>query len=149
MVRSLQAAGAIRYIREEQIGLCIARNRGWRAAHGRYIAFFDDDAIAQPGWLKTVRQAFESAPGAGVIGGPVAPIWEGARPCWLADEIAGSLTIIDWGGCAKVIQDIRREWLAGASGPPLWCRAAAGDRHDPRPAWRTRVPIPPAAGRAS
>jgi len=72
-VRSLQAAGAIRYIREEQIGLCIARNRGWRAAHGRYIAFFDDDAIAQPGWLKTVRQAFESAPGAGVIGGPVAP----------------------------------------------------------------------------
>jgi len=114
-VRSLQAAGAIRYIREEQIGLCIARNRGWRAAHGRYIAFFDDDAIAQPGWLKTVRQAFESAPGAGVIGGPVAPIWEGARPCWLADEIAGSLTIIDWGGCAKVIQDIRREWLAGAN----------------------------------
>jgi glucosyl-dolichyl phosphate glucuronosyltransferase len=116
VVRSVQGTAVVRYIREERIGLCIARNRGWRAAFGRYVAFFDDDAIAQPGWLKVVRDAFESIPdGVGVVGGRVDPIWEGVRPPWLADEIAGSLTIIDWGRSLKIIQDIRREWLAGAN----------------------------------
>ena len=116
VVRSVQDGAEVRYIREEQIGLCIARNRGWREAGGRYIAFFDDDAIALPGWLKVVCEAFESVPDAvGVVGGPVDPIWEGVRPQWLADEIAGSLTIIDWGSSLKIIQDIRREWLVGAN----------------------------------
>ena len=70
VVRSVQGTAVVRYIREERIGLCIARNRGWRAAFGRYVAFFDDDAIAQPGWLKVVRDAFESIPdGVGVVGG--------------------------------------------------------------------------------
>src|SRR5690242_18074557 len=46
-----QAAAALRYLREERIGLCVARNTGWSNARGRYIAFFDDDAIAGPTWL--------------------------------------------------------------------------------------------------
>ena len=116
IVRSAAGGAVVRYIREEQIGLCFARNCGWREARGRYIVFLDDDAIAQPGWLKSVRNAFDEDPTAiGVIGGRIEPIWEGLRPRWLADEIAGSLTIIDWGGSRKVIADIRREWLAGAN----------------------------------
>ena len=116
VVARFQAAGQIRYLREERVGLCIARNTGWQAASGRYVAFFDDDAIAQPGWLAAIRDGFATAAASvGAIGGRVDPIWEQRRPLWLADEIAGSLTIVDWGEPGRVIADIRREWLVGAN----------------------------------
>jgi glycosyltransferase involved in cell wall biosynthesis len=115
VVRELQNKAPIRYLRDDRIGLCIARNTGWQAARGRYIAFFDDDAKAKPGWLAAIRDAFERNPVIGVVGGRVAPIWEGVRPPWLADDIACSLTIVDWGSSEKVITDIRREWLVGAN----------------------------------
>jgi glycosyltransferase involved in cell wall biosynthesis len=106
----------VRYLREERVGLCIARNTGWRAASGRYVAFFDDDAIASPDWLATIRDGFANAPPhVGAIGGPVRPIWEKARPRWLADEISCSLTVIDWGTSVKLIEDLSHEWLVGAN----------------------------------
>ena len=116
VAHSFQDRIALRYIREERIGLCVARNTGWRSACGRYVVFFDDDAIARPGWLASIKAAFERAgPSVGAIGGRVDPIWEAARPPWLADEIAGSLTIVHWGDDEKVIRDIRMEWLVGAN----------------------------------
>jgi glucosyl-dolichyl phosphate glucuronosyltransferase len=106
----------IRYLREESVGLCISRNTGWRAAAGRFVVFFDDDAIAEPGWLSAIMNAFErSPPSIAVIGGPVHPIWEAHRPEWLADPVICSLTIIDWGRSEKIIPDIRQEWLVGAN----------------------------------
>ena len=116
VARGFQDRMALRYVREERIGLCVARNTGWRAARGRYVVFFDDDAIARPGWLRAIKSTFERAgPSAGVVGGRVDPIWEASRPSWLADEIAGSLTIVHWGDDEKIIRDIRREWLVGAN----------------------------------
>jgi glycosyltransferase involved in cell wall biosynthesis len=46
VVAEFRGSAHIRYVHEEKLGLCIARNTGWRAASGRYVAFFDDDAIA-------------------------------------------------------------------------------------------------------
>lgn len=106
----------VRYLLEERVGLCIARNTGWRAAAAPYVALFDDDAIAQAGWLPAIADAFERAPkDIAVIGGRVDPIWLAPRPDWLADEIAGALTIVDWGPEEKVLLDLRREWLVGAN----------------------------------
>jgi glucosyl-dolichyl phosphate glucuronosyltransferase len=110
-----QGRADIRCLREERVALCIARNTGWQAASGRYVVFFDDDAIALPGWLAAIRDGFGTAPEIGVIGGRVHPIWGGPRPSWLSDAIAGSLTIVDWGPSGKFIDDIRREWLVGAN----------------------------------
>lgn len=106
----------VRYLREERIGLCVARNTGWQAAAGRYVAFFDDDAIASPGWLAAIRDGFAAAPPmVGAIGGRAKPIWEKPRPEWLADEIVCSLTVVDWGPSDKVIDDLSREWLVGTN----------------------------------
>lgn len=116
VVRQFNHGPNVRYLREESIGLCIARNSGWRAAVGRYVVFFDDDAIAEPGWLSAIMDAFERSPRTiAVIGGPVRPIWEEHRPVWLADQVACSLTIVDWGQSEKIIPDVRREWLVGAN----------------------------------
>ena len=117
VVQEFQGLVRIRYVREERIGLCIARNTGWRAAEGRYIAFFDDDASAHPGWLLAIRRAFEQEdiPRVAIVGGRVQPMWERPRPSWLGDEVALSLTIVDWGPADKIITDIRQEWVVGAN----------------------------------
>jgi len=130
-VRRLAGLGPVRYIREERVGLCIARNTGWQAAAGRYVALFDDDALARPGWLRAIRDAFaRSRETIGVLGGKVHPIWQSERPAWLADEIAGALTIIDWGPDEKLIEDIGREWLVGANMvAPKAVLAAVGGFH--------------------
>jgi glycosyltransferase involved in cell wall biosynthesis len=115
VVRTFSSAGSLHYIFEEQLGLCRARNTGWRCARGRYVAYLDDDAIASPGWLTAVEQAFTIAPDAGAVGGRVDPIWEVARPGWLSDDIAKGLTIVDWSDSPKFIADVHLEWLVGAN----------------------------------
>lgn len=113
--RDLETRGALRYIPEPELGLCYARNTGWRAARGEIVAYFDDDAIAEPGWIDAIATAFSHHPRPGVVGGRVIPIWEAERPAWLSDNIALSLTIVDWSPTPKYIPDVRVEWLVGAN----------------------------------
>jgi glycosyltransferase involved in cell wall biosynthesis len=116
VVEDFKGNAPVRYVKESSLGLCVARNTGWRAAVGRWIAFLDDDAVALPGWLGAIRRGFEgSPPDVAVVGGRVDPIWEAPRPAWLADEIAYSLTIVDWGPADKILEDINRQWLVGAN----------------------------------
>ncbi len=59
-----------RYLAQPRsMGLAAARNRGWRAARGRYIAFTDDDCLPQPGWLLTAQRT--CVRGAQVVTGTV------------------------------------------------------------------------------
>ena len=116
VVRQFEGLAPVCYLREDSVGLCVARNTGWRAAAGRYVAFFDDDAVAPPGWLASIQEGFASAPlMIGVVGGPVRAIWEKPRPVWLGDEIVCSLTVIDWGTEDKFLEDVACEWLVGAN----------------------------------
>ena len=50
---------AIRYLREPRPGLDVARNRGLLAATGEIVAFTDDDAQVDPGWLPALRRNFD------------------------------------------------------------------------------------------
>jgi glycosyltransferase involved in cell wall biosynthesis len=104
------------YVLERQVGLCVARNTAWRTARGQFVAYFDDDAVAQPGWLAAIARTISTTGGRfGVAGGRVEPIWQVPRPPWLSDKIAGSLTIVDWGTADRPIEDLRRMWLVGAN----------------------------------
>ena len=105
----------LRYVHEPEMGLCIARNTGWRAARGTWVAYFDDDAEAEPGWLTAVADAFARHPDAGVVGGRVIPVWEAPQPAWLSDHAARVLTIVDWPGGEHVIADLAAEWLVGVN----------------------------------
>lgn len=113
--RALEERGVLRLLHEPRLGLCFARNAGWQAARGEVVAYFDDDALAEPGWLDAIAEAFSTVPRPGIVGGRVDPIWEAPRPPWLSDGIALSLTIIDWSPTTKLILDHRVEWLVGAN----------------------------------
>ena len=59
-----------RYIFEEKQGLSHARNRAIDEAKSEYLAYIDDDAIADKEWVKSILDCF-SQTNADVVGGPV------------------------------------------------------------------------------
>lgn len=67
------AAFPVRYVREEVPGLDRARNRGVREARHDIVAFTDDDACADAGWLRAIAEGFERAD-VGAVAGYVAPL---------------------------------------------------------------------------
>ncbi len=77
---------AMRYIREEQAGLDPARNCGLRAANGEIVAFTDDDAVVDPGWLDALRRNFVD-PGVALVTGITMPLeLETDAQLWFEDS---------------------------------------------------------------
>ena len=65
-----KSAPALRYAMEGKKGIATARNRGYREARGEWIAFFDDDQLADPRWLlELFHYAHDNSLRA--VGGPV------------------------------------------------------------------------------
>lgn len=78
-----------------QRGLSGARNTGIEVTSSDIVAFLDDDAIADPDWLGTLRRAYTRDSIAGV-GGMTLPRWDTQRPKWFPAEF-------DWTvGCSFI-----------------------------------------------
>jgi glycosyltransferase involved in cell wall biosynthesis len=94
-------------------GLSGARNTGVEEASGDVVAFLDDDAVPEPGWLAALVAPFADAEVV-ASGGVARPAWSEGRPAWFPREF-------DWVvGCsyegqAPGVADIRN---------PLGCNMA-------------------------
>jgi succinoglycan biosynthesis protein ExoM len=76
------APGPITYLSDARRNVSIVRNLGIAKARGRYVAFIDDDAAPETGWLKELVGALERT-GADAAFGPKYPEFEGgAAPEW-------------------------------------------------------------------
>lgn len=71
--RALVSGLPVRYAREDRPGLDWARNRGLTDARGEIVAFVDDDARPDRGWLRAIARAF-AEPEVMAVSGPVAPV---------------------------------------------------------------------------
>lgn len=79
----------VRYVAQPVPGLHSARNLALRVAGADVLAFTDDDATFEPGWLAAHQRAFAADPGLGAAGGPVLPVFEAPPPDWLTRRLAG------------------------------------------------------------
>jgi GT2 family glycosyltransferase len=68
-----------------RLGLSGARNSGVATARGELIAFLDDDAVPEPGWLEQLLEPFADPEVIGT-GGVATPVWEHRPPAWLPEE---------------------------------------------------------------
>jgi glycosyltransferase involved in cell wall biosynthesis len=89
---------AVRLLDEAALGLGYARNTGWQAAQGDYVAFMDDDAKADPQWLERALALFKnSQPAPVVVGGQIRPWYVSPKPAWYKDEYE----VRTWGPAAR------------------------------------------------
>ena len=77
-----------KYIFEEKQGLSHARNRAIAEAEGEYLAYIDDDAIADKDWIKKIESVIQNNKDITAFGGPIYPWYNKEKPKWFKDEFA-------------------------------------------------------------
>ena len=76
---------SVLYCNDKNIGLSKSRNVGAKMAHGAVIAFFDDDAIAEPTWLSELSKMYTEH-NAIAAGGLIKPLWIGKVAGFIPSE---------------------------------------------------------------
>ncbi len=86
----------VRYVKEEKQGLSHARNRGILESDGKYVAFTDDDAIADRRWIASLCETFQNYK-CDCVGGRIylKPLKQ--LPKWFKRELWGFLGFLDYG----------------------------------------------------
>ena len=101
----------LRYLFEPRQGKSNALNTGLEATDAAIVAFTDDDVRVSGGWLEASCRPLLDDPTIDYTGGPVLPIWEQPRPCWLdgaRSDLWGTLAILDYGPDRFVFEERRR-----------------------------------------
>jgi succinoglycan biosynthesis protein ExoM len=92
-----QAPVPVRYAHRPAGNISIARNGALDLCGARYLAFLDDDEIAEPGWLATLLAVARQG-GADVVLGPVHAVYSDEAPGWMRDLDLHSTRPVEVGG---------------------------------------------------
>ncbi|MDH3661367.1 MAG: glycosyltransferase, partial [Alphaproteobacteria bacterium] len=76
-----QRVPPVRYVFEPEQGLSAARNRGWREARGRYVAYVDDECRMPVDWIGNMTETIQ-AHQPEMLGGPYDACFDGPPPDW-------------------------------------------------------------------
>jgi GT2 family glycosyltransferase len=118
----------------EPRGLSGGKNTGVSVATGDIVAFLDDDAVAEPGWLEALARPFADPDVLGV-GGLTLPAWTTARPRWWPEEFDWVVGCTFVGREPGVVRNLlggnasfRRDLFAAVGGFPTHIGRAGGKR---------------------
>lgn len=104
--------------REGRPGLAAARNRAVEGlGDGDVVAFVDDDALPDPGWLRALAARWEDAPPElAVIGGAIDPLWTEPPPAWMSERLDIVFSLLDRGpGVVALKPGIEDAWGVNVS----------------------------------
>ncbi len=100
---------SVRVLRNEFAqGASGARNTGAFMVTSPFVAFLDDDAVADPRWLERLLAEFADPAVIGV-GGVVEAAWDGPRPPWFPDEFAWVVGA-SYPGMPVAVAETRNVW---------------------------------------
>lgn len=84
--REAQYSHPLEVIREDRLGLAIARNTGLHHAKGEVLVFVDDDITFFDGWVEAWEEAFQD-PDLAAAGGPITPVFPSEVPTWYTEGV--------------------------------------------------------------
>jgi GT2 family glycosyltransferase len=91
---------------KENVGVSGARNAGIKAAKGDIIAFIDDDATAEKGWIENLLSTYREYDAA-AVGGKILPVWLGGKPDYLPEELYWLAGITHEGFAEEKVVEVR------------------------------------------
>jgi succinoglycan biosynthesis protein ExoM len=95
-----EAPVPVRYAHRPAGNISIARNGALDLCGARYLAFLDDDEIAEPGWIAALLAVARQS-GAEVILGPVRAVYSAGAPGWMRDLDLHSTRPVEVGGTIR------------------------------------------------
>jgi len=87
IIDSFAARLPLTHLSEPRTGKNRALNAGLAAVQGDLIVFTDDDVIAEPCWLSSLRACTDERPGYAIFGGPVLPQWPAPPDTWILNSV--------------------------------------------------------------
>lgn len=115
IVRRFQTGSRVpvKYIREEQIGIAIARNSGIRSSNGEWVVFIDDDVLIAKDWLERMIEDVRAHPSVACIGGKIHFLTDSPLPRWASGGLLSQrrlgLGFMDWGDEPLIVEKGRHE----------------------------------------
>lgn len=99
-----------KYIHERKTGLSFARNSGWQEARGKFVAYIDDDSIADRNWIQNIISFIAGHPEVLVFGGPFGRYALIPIPRWYPKDFY----VLNLGNKVRPLK-AGREWLSGTN----------------------------------
>jgi len=89
--RAMSLQGVVVVANQDARGLSGARNTALRSARTDFVAFLDDDAVAEGGWLAGLVAEMTEDPTVLGVGSRVDPDWAEPAPEWFPEEFLWTL----------------------------------------------------------
>jgi glycosyltransferase involved in cell wall biosynthesis len=100
----------IKYFHESRAGLSYTRNLGFKKAKGKYVAYIDDDSIANGHWINEILSFIKKYPHVKAFGGPYERYSNMKIPNWFPEKYAQ----LDLGNKVKIV-NVGKEFLSGTN----------------------------------
>lgn len=95
---------SLSYHYESNLGISFGRNRGLAETKAPLLAFLDDDAVAERGWLEALIKGFKDEASRPLcLGGEIVLDWQEPEPGWLPRGAMGMLGRLSHGQTSRAL----------------------------------------------